>query len=165
MVLLGQLSGRVGSRLFFYIMIMKTNTLMLKNTDVKRSWHLIDAKDKVLGRVATQIASLLKGKHKVALTTHIDMGDGVICINADKIRVTGKKMEQKHYKRFSGYPSGLKEESLEHLIKRKPTDVIRHAVKGMLPKNRLGKGMLKRLKIYVGDNHPHQAQLEIKDKK
>lgn len=132
---------------------------MLKNRDVTRTWHLVDVKDKVLGRIATQIASLLKGKHKILLTPHIDMGDGVVCINADKIRITGKKMEQKYYKRYSGYPSGLKEEQLEHLLKRKPTDVIRHAVKGMLPKNKLGRHMFKRLKVYVGDKHPHQAQL------
>ena len=139
---------------------MRQNTLMLKKTDVIRTWHLVDAKDKVLGRTATQIASLLKGKHKKDLTPHIDMGDGVVCINADKIRSTGKKMGQKYYKRYSGYPGGLKEERLEHLLKRKPTDVIRHAVKGMLPKNKLGRYMFKRLKVYVGDKHPHQAQLK-----
>ncbi len=138
------------------------NTLMLKKTDVKRSWHLVDVKDKVLGRIATQIASLLKGKHKRNFTPHIDMGDGVVCINVDKIRVTGKKMEQKYYKRYSGYPSGLREEQLEHLLNRKPTDVIRHAVKGMLPKNKLGRCMLKRLKVYAGDKHPHQAQVKSK---
>lgn len=139
---------------------MKQDTLTLKKTDVTRNWHLVDAKDRILGRIATQIASLLKGKHKKDLTPYIDMGDGVVCINADKIRVTGKKMEQKYYKRYSGYPSGLKEEQLEHLLKRRPADVIRHAVKGMLPKNKLGRHMFKRLKVYAGDRHPHQAQLK-----
>lgn len=141
---------------------MKNDTIMLKKTDVKRTWHLVDAKDKVLGRAATQIASLLKGKHKIALTPHIDMGDGVIVINAEKIKVTGKKMKEKHYKRYSGYPGGLKEEPLEHLLKRRPTDVLRHAVKGMLPKNRIGRKMIKRLKLYKGDKHPHEAQLASK---
>lgn len=134
-------------------------TLMLKKVDVKRAWHLVDANDKILGRIATQIASLLKGKHRIDITPHIDGGDAVVVINAEKIKVTGKKMEQKHYKRYSGYPGGLKEEPLEHLLARRPTDVLRYAVKGMLPKNKLGRRMIKRLKVYVGDKHLHQAQL------
>ena len=141
-------------------------TLMVKKADVKRVWHLVDAKDKILGRVATLIASFLKGKHKTNITPHVDMGDAVVVINAEKIRVTGKKLTEKHYKRYSGYPGGLKEEPLESLLVRKPTEVIRHAVKGMLPKNKLGDRMLKRLKVYVGDKHPHQAQfVKSKDKK
>ncbi|NQT22474.1 MAG: 50S ribosomal protein L13 [Candidatus Omnitrophica bacterium] len=135
-------------------------SVMLKNTDVTRAWHLIDAKDKILGRVATQIASLLKGKHKCDITPHIDMGDGVVVINAASIKVTGNKMQEKRYKRYSGYPSGLKEEPMEHLLTRRPTEIIRHAVKGMLPKNKLGSRMLKRLKVYVEDKHPHQRQLK-----
>jgi len=144
---------------------MKQKTFMLKKEEVTRRWHLVDAKDRVAGRIATQIASLLKGKHKRDFTPHIDMGDGVVCINADKIITTGKKTEQKYYKRYSGYPGGLKEERLEHLLKRKPTDVIRHAVKGMLPKNKLGRHMFKRLKVYVGDKHPHNAQLRAQERK
>lgn len=140
------------------------DTLMIKKTDAKHKWHLVDANDKVLGRLATEIASLLKGKHKADITPHVDSGDGVICINAEKIKVTGKKMSDKKYKRFSGYPGGLHEEPLEHLLARRPADVLRHAVKGMLPKNRLGKLMMKRFKVYAGDKHPHSAQLPKKAK-
>jgi len=136
-------------------------TGMIKKTDVKRKWHLIDANEKILGRVATHIASLLKGKHKATITPHVDGGDAVIVINAAKIRVTGSKMDTKVYKRYSGYPSGLTEEPLKHLLARKPTEIIRHAVKGMLPKNRLGRQMLKRLKAYADDKHPHQAQYAL----
>jgi len=138
---------------------------MLKNTDVVRAWHLVDAEDKILGRIATQIASLLKGKHKNNITPHVDIGDGVVVVNAGHIKVTGNKMSEKRYKRYSGYPSGLKEEPLEVLLKRKPTEVIRHAVKGMLPKNKLGSRMLKRLKVYADQKHPHQGQLKEKSKK
>jgi len=140
-------------------------TIMLKKTDVKRSWHLIDVKDKVLGRAATEIASLLKGKHKKDFSPQIDMGDGVVVVNAAKIRVTGKKAEEKKYKRYSGYPGGLREETFEHLLKRRPTDIIRHAVKGMLPKSRLGRKMIRRLKVYADDKHRQQAQLTSKENK
>jgi len=136
-----------------------------KTTEIKRTWHLIDANDRILGRLATEVASLLKGKHKVEITPHIDLGDSVVVINASKIKVTGKKMEQKIYKRFSGYPSGLKEEPLEHLLKRKPEEVIRHAVKGMLPKNKLGTTMLKRLRVYSDEKHSHISQLKSMSKK
>ena len=129
-----------------------------KKESVKRAWHIVDAKDKVLGRLATKIASLLKGKHKTDYSPHLDMGDGVVVLNAGKIRVTGKKPEQKIYKRFSGYPGGLHTETYEKLIKRKPTDILHRAVKGMLPKNKLGSTMIKRLKLYVDDKHPHEAQ-------
>lgn len=139
-------------------------TLMAKNTDVTRSWHMIDAKDKILGRLATVIASLLKGKHKTDITPHVDCGDAVIVVNAEKIKVTGNKLEGKLYKRYSGYPGGLRQEPLGHLLERRPTDVLRHAVKGMLPKNKLGTRMLKRLKIYAGDKHPHEAQLKAESK-
>jgi large subunit ribosomal protein L13 len=133
-------------------------TTYAKKGDVKRVWHLVDAKDKVLGRVSTKIASLLRGKHKVSYSPHVDMGDGVVIINCEKIRYTGKKGEQKQYKRFSGYPGGLKEETLERLIERRPHEVLRQAVRGMLPKTKLGRCMAKRLKIYAGEKHPHSAQ-------
>lgn len=133
-------------------------TTYIRKEDVKREWFLIDAKDKVLGRIATKIATLLKGKHYRAYSPHVDMGSGVIVINAEKIRVTGRKTEQKMYKRFSGYPSGLKLERLESLLKRRPHEILRQAVNGMLPKNKLGRRMIKRLKTCIGDKHPHMAQ-------
>ena len=129
-----------------------------KKGEIIRTVYLTDAREVVLGRAATKIASILKGKHKVDYSPHLDCGDGVVVLNADKIRVTGKKLEQKEYKSFSGYPGGLKLEKLESLLKRKPTEALRHAVWGMLPKNKLGRLMIKRLKLYVGDKHPHMAQ-------
>ncbi len=136
----------------------RMKTTYVRQEDVKRTWYLVDAKDRILGRLATKIASLLKGKLKVAYSPHVDMGDGVVVVNCEKIRVTGKKPQQKMYKRFSGYPGGLKLESLESLLKRRPHEVLRHAVKGMLPKNKLGRIMIKRLKVYAGDKHQHIAQ-------
>ncbi len=136
--------------------IMKTTHV--KKEEVTREWHLVDASDKVLGRLATQIATILIGKNKALYSPHVDSGDGVVVLNCEKIRVTGKKPEQKVYKRFSGYPGGLKLETYESLQKRRPHEALRHAVKGMLPKNKLGRLMIKRLKIYVGDKHPHMAQ-------
>ena len=129
-----------------------------KREQIKRTWYLVDAKDKILGRLSTKIASLLKGKHKVDYSTHLDMGDGVIVINSEKIKVTGKKLEQKMYKRFSGYPGGLKLEKMESLLSRRPTEILRKAVKGMLPKNKLGSLMIKRLKLHVGEKHSQSAQ-------
>ncbi len=139
---------------------MKTS--MIKKEDVTRNWHLVDATDKILGRLAADIAMTLSGKKKPTFASHVDGGDGVVVINAKNIKVTGKKMLQKKYKRFSGYPGGLKEETLEHLLNRKPEDVIRHAVKGMLPKNKLGSQMIKRLKVYADEKHNQQAQLTAK---
>lgn len=133
-------------------------TLLLKKEEVKRGYFLIDAADKVLGRLATQIASILSGKYRPDFTPYVDSGGAVIVINADKIKITGKKLKQKIYTNYSGYPDGLSVEKLESLIKRKPQDVIRLAVKGMLPKNKFQKDMLARLKVYTGDKHPHQAQ-------
>ena len=133
-------------------------TTHVRQEDVKRSWYLIDAEGKILGRLATKIASLLNGKHKVTYSPHVDIGDGVIVVNSEKIRVTGKKPEQKMYKRFSGYPGGLKLETYESLLKRRPNEILRSAVNGMLPKNKLGRKMIKRLKLYVGDKHSHIAQ-------
>jgi len=133
-------------------------TYSVKKSDIKRQWHVIDASDKVLGRLATQVASLLMGKHKPMFSRHLDTGDFVVVINADKVRLTGNKARQKVYYRHSGYPGGLKSVSFEEMMQTHPTRVIEHAVKGMLPHNRLGASMIKKLKVYTGDNHPHLAQ-------
>ncbi len=133
-------------------------TYLIKKEDIKRSWFIVDARGKVLGRLATCVASVLRGKHKVSFTPHADCGDAVVVINAQSIKTTGRKMEQKMYKTYTGYPSGLHETSLETMLKRKPAQVIRIAVKGMLPKNKIGSQMIKRLKVYADDKHLHQAQ-------
>lgn len=133
-------------------------TYLATKKDVKRDWFIADAKGKVLGRFASGIASILRGKHKTSFTPHIDCGDGVIVINAKDIRVTGRKMEEKLYKTYSGYPSGLKQKKLETMLRSKPAKVLRIAVKNMLPKNKIGRQMIKRLKVYADDKHPHQAQ-------
>ncbi len=138
-------------------------TYSTKASDIKRQWHVIDASGKVLGRLATQVASLLMGKHKPLFTRNLDMGDFVVIINADKVRVTGNKAKQKLYHRHSGYPGGLKSISLEKMMQTNPTRVIEYAVKGMLPHNRLGAKMMKKLRVYVGDTHPHLAQTEAKE--
>ena len=135
-------------------------TYSTKASDIKREWHIIDASDKVLGRLATQIAVLLMGKHKPIFSRHLDTGDFVVVINAEKIRVTGNKTKQKLYHRHSGYPGGLKSISLERMMQTHPTRVIEHAVKGMLPHTRLGAKMMKRLRVYVGDAHPYQGQIK-----
>jgi len=118
----------------------------------------VDAQNAVLGRLASEIAARLRGKHNPLFTPHVDCGDFVIVINADKVKLTGRKMQQKMYYRHSGYIGGLKEINAEKLLQKKPEDVIRNAVKGMLPKNRLGRKMYKKLKVYAGSEHPHQAQ-------
>jgi len=133
-------------------------TYSTKVSDIKRQWHVIDASGKVLGRLATQVARLLMGKHKPTFSPNLDTGDFVIVINADKVRVTGNKAKQKVYYRHSGYPGGLKSISLEKMMQTNPTGVIEHAVKGMLPHTRLGARMMKKLRVYVGDTHPHLAQ-------
>ena len=135
-------------------------TYSVKPSDIERQWHVIDASGKVLGRLATQVAGLLMGKHKPIYSRNLDTGDFVVVINADKVRVTGNKAKQKLYYRHSGYPGGLKSISLEEMMQTNPTRVIEHAVKGMLPKNRLGNSMMKKLKVYVGDTHPHLAQIK-----
>ena len=122
------------------------------------TWYLVDARDKVLGRLATRIAIVLMGKRKTSWQPYLDVGDNVIVINAAKVAVTGRKEAQKKYYRYSGYPGGLKTETLENLRKRKPSDIIYHAVAGMLPKNRLGRAMIKKLFIYQGEKYPHEAQ-------
>jgi large subunit ribosomal protein L13 len=133
-------------------------TYSAKPKDIKRKWHLIDAEGQVLGRLATQLADLLRGKNKPQYTPHIDTGDFVIVINAEKVAVTGKKKKQKEYQRYSGYPDGLKRIPYGKMIKEHPERVIEHAVRGMIPHNRLGRAMLKKLKVYAGPEHPHEAQ-------
>ena len=135
-------------------------TYSTKRADIERKWHLIDASDKTLGRLATRIASLLMGKHKPIFSPHLDTGDFVVVINADKVRITGNKAKQKLYYRHSGYPGGLKSISLEKMMQTTPTRVIEHAVNGMLPHTRLGASMKKRLKVYAGETHPHPVQTE-----
>ena len=135
-------------------------TYSTKASDIKREWHIVDASGKVLGRLATQIASLLMGKHKPIFCRHLDIGDFVVVINAEKVSVTGNKIKQKFYYRHSGYPGGLKSISLERMMQTHPTRVIEHAVKGMLPHTRLGAKMMTRLRVYVGDAHPHQGQVK-----
>ncbi len=133
-------------------------TYVAKKEDIKRQWYLVDAKDKILGRLAAKIAVILRGKHKAIFTPHIDTGDGVIVINAAKIKVTGRKLKQKVYRRFSGYPDGLREVSLENMLKINPKTVIRLAVRRMLPGGPLGRDVLKKLKVYADDKHPHKPQ-------
>ncbi|HEX3219793.1 MAG TPA: 50S ribosomal protein L13 [Candidatus Limnocylindria bacterium] len=133
-------------------------TYAVKASEIERQWWVVDASDQTLGRLATRIATLLEGKHKPIYSPHMDTGDHVVVVNAGKVKVTGNKLIQKRYYRHSGYPGGLKEESLEALLARKPELVIERAVKGMLPQNRLGRAMIKKLKVYDGAEHPHQAQ-------
>jgi large subunit ribosomal protein L13 len=136
-----------------------TKTYSIKASDIERQWHTIDASDEVLGRLATRIAQLLMGKHKPMFCRNLDVGDFVVVTNADKVKVTGDKTRQKMYYRHSGYPGGLKSISLEKMMQTHPTRVIEYAVKGMLPRNKLSAGMMKRLKVYAGDSHPHQGQV------
>ena len=130
-----------------------------KTAELKPEWHVVDAAEKTLGRLSSEIAVLLQGKHKPIYVPHLNTGDYVIVLNADKIRVTGNKMEQKMYYRHSGYHGGLTERTLAEMLDKTPTRVITQAVKGMLPKNALGRHMLARMKVYAGPDHPHQAQL------
>jgi len=130
----------------------------MRAQDVQRSWLVVDAEDKVLGRLASEVARRLRGKHKPEYTPHVDTGDYVIVVNADKVRVTGKKTTDKIYYRHSGYPGGIKAISFEHLREKHPERIIEKAVKGMLPRNKTSKKCLKRLTIYAGHEHPHEAQ-------
>jgi len=134
-------------------------TYNAKLSDIHREWVLIDASDQVLGRLATQIAFRLRGKHKPIFTPHMDTGDFIVVVNADKIKLTGNKWAQKTYYRHSGYMGGLKTITARKLIEKSPEMLLRLAVRGMLPKNRLGRALLKKLKIYSGSEHPHQAQM------
>ena len=133
-------------------------TYSVKKEDIKRQWFIVDAKDKVLGRLAAKVASILRGKHKAVYTPHLDTGDGVIVINAAQVKITGRKLQQKVYRRYSGYQGGLREVPLEVMLKRKPTMVIRLAVKRMLPGGPLGSDVLKKLKVYADDKHSHKSQ-------
>ena len=140
---------------------MLQKSYMAKSSDVERKCFLIDAQDKVLGRVAAKAATILRGKHKPIFSPSVDCGDYVIVLNADKISVTGQRLDQKVYYRHSGYPGGLREITLRDQLERHPTRAVEIAVKGMLPKNKLGRKMFKKLKIYAGSTHPHGAQQPI----
>ncbi len=133
-------------------------SFVAKEHEITRKWHLVDAENRVLGRLATQIAVRLRGKHKPIFTPHADTGDFIVVINADKVRLTGKKWDNKFYYRYSGYVGGLKKISARKLLEKKPEEILRLAVKRMLPKNSLGRRQLSKLKIYTGPDHPHQAQ-------
>lgn len=133
-------------------------TYVAKPDKVSRKWYVVDATDKPLGRLASQIAKILRGKHKPIYTPHVDTGDYVIVVNAEKVKLTGKKLDKKFYRYHTLYPGGLKEIPYRQLLETKPEFVIYHAVKGMLPHNRLGRKMLKKLKVYAGPNHKHEAQ-------
>ncbi|MCX6338497.1 MAG: 50S ribosomal protein L13 [Candidatus Aureabacteria bacterium] len=133
-------------------------TFMAKKGQIEQKWYLIDAEGKILGRMATRIADILRGKEKAIFTPHVDTGDFVIVINAEKVKLTGKKEEQKIYTRYTGYPGGLRVEPLKRMRARIPERIVEYAVAGMIPKSRLGRTMLKKLKIYAGPVHPHAAQ-------
>ena len=137
---------------------VKKYTYSAKKSDTDEKWWLVDADGEVLGRLATQIATRLRGKHNPLFTPHVDTGDSVIVVNAEKIVLTGRKWDQKKYYHHSGYIGGLKEITAKKLLEKKPEDLIRFAVKGMLPKNRLGRTLIKKLKVYAGGSHPHEAQ-------
>lgn len=134
-------------------------TKSIRKEDVERDWWIVDATGKTLGRLSSQVAALLRGKHKPWFTPHVDTGDFVIVINADKIELTGKRVEGKQYISHSGYPGGQKQRTFKEMLEKKPEFIIEHAVKGMLPKNRLGKKIIKKLKVYRDDAHPHKAQM------
>jgi large subunit ribosomal protein L13 len=133
-------------------------TYVATPSDRQRDWFVVDAEGKNLGRLATRIADALRGKRKPEYTPHIDTGDFVIVVNAEKIAVTGNKLESKRYFRYSGYPGGMRSRTLAEMLERRPEEVIRKAVRGMLPRNRLGRAQLRKLKVYAGPEHPHQAQ-------
>ena len=137
---------------------MAMKTFVAKESEVDKRWYLVDANGKVLGRLATQIAMRLRGKHKPIFTPHADTGDFIVVVNADKVVLTGSKLDNKCYYRYSGYIGGLKKRSAKKLLETKPEEILRHAVRGMLPKNSLGRRQLKKLKIYAGPDHPHEAQ-------
>ena len=133
-------------------------TYQAKKEELKHQWYLVNAEGKILGRLASELAKILRGKHKPTFTPYVDTGDFVVVVNAEKVGLTGKKLKDKIYYRHTGYPGGIKEVSAEKLLAKKPTELIRRAVKGMLPKNSLGRQMLRKLKVYAGPNHPHKAQ-------
>ena len=131
---------------------------MARPLEVERKWYVVDAEGKTLGRLATEIARILRGKNKPRYTPHVDVGDFVVVVNAEKVVVTGRKAEQKVYRRHSGYPGGMKEASYEQMLERRPTEILRKAVYGMMPKTRLARQQFKKLKVYAGPEHPHAAQ-------
>ena len=131
---------------------------MARPLEVERKWYVVDAEGKHLGRLAAEIAKILRGKNKVRYTPHVDVGDFVVVVNAERVVVTGKKAEQRVYRRHSGYPGGMKETSYEQMLARKPTEILRKAVYGMMPKTRLARQQFRKLKIYAGPEHPHAAQ-------
>lgn len=153
-------------RLHFPRGLLRMKTYMARDVDIKKKWHIVDADGKTVGRLATKVAMTLMGKDKPQFTPHADCGDFVIVVNAEKVNFTGKKWNQKTYYRHSGYPGGLKSITAENLLKMKPEEIIRKAVWGMLPKNKWQDRLIKRLKIYTGNAHPHKAQepevLEVK---
>lgn len=136
-------------------------TFFAKKEQLQKKWYLVDAKDKILGRLACRVAAVLKGKHKAIYTPYLDTGDGVIIINASGIRFTGRKLKQKVYRRYSGYPGGLREVTLENMLSKKPATVVRLAVRRMLPGGPLGRKMLKKLKIFAGDKHQQVSQKPV----
>lgn len=139
-----------------------STTFMANPQNVERKWFVVDAEGKTLGRLASQIAAILRGKHKPTYTPHTDTGDFVVIINAEKIHLTGKKMQDKMYRRHTGFPGGLKEVAAKDLLERRPTRALELAIKGMLPHNRLGRQMYRKLKVYAGSEHPHAAQMPEK---
>jgi large subunit ribosomal protein L13 len=145
-------------------MMKRSKTYSLKKGDIQKAWHVVDASGQTLGRLSTHVATLLMGKHKPTYSPHLDMGDFVIVVNADKIRVTGKKLENKIYYRHTGYVGGLKETPLEEMLQRKPQRVLELAVRGMLPRNKLSRHLLGHLKVYAGPEHPHVAQVRGSEK-
>ncbi len=139
-------------------MYQKTPSLSKEKANAQRGWVLVDAKDQTLGRLSTRVATLLRGKHKPDWTPHVDNGEYVVVINAERVLLTGRKLTEKKYYRHSGYPGHLKEVSAGRLLETHPERVVEHAVRGMLPKNKLGRALLQKLKVYAGDKHPHEAQ-------
>ncbi len=144
--------------------MLRTETVIPKMNEHQRQWHLIDAQGQVLGRLASRVALLLRGKHKPFFTPHMDCGDSVVVVNAERIQVTGNKLDTKMYQRYSGYPSGLKKEPLRRLLSRRPTEALRRAVLGMLPKGPLGNRVAKKLYVYAGPSHPHGPQFRKAEK-
>lgn len=140
-------------------------TYALKESEIERTWRVVDAEGEILGRLATRIAALLRGKHKATFSPHLDMGDPVVVVNAAKVRVTGNKLRAKTYARHSGYPGGLRVETLESLLRRRPEEVVRRAVRRMLPDTRLGDKLLRRLHVYAGAEHPHAAQRPVQQER
>jgi len=139
-------------------MTNQMKTFIAKKADLEQKWYIIDAKDKVLGRLSTLIANKLRGKDKAIFSPHMDCGDSIIVINADKVKLTGNKMDKKMYQRHSGFPGGFREENAKTLMERKPTEILLQSVKGMLPKNKLRDVFMAKLKVYAGEEHPHTAQ-------